>query len=194
MITLLLDSTYKYLSIGLAKDNEMIDEIVYEAWQKQSEYMVQEIDNILRQNSILPKDVNEVIVTDGPGSYTGVRIALTIAKVYCYALKINCYVLSSLKVLEKKDSVSVCIINARSNRSYIGVYKNNETILKDQIFTNDKTLQFILEHPDYIVCGDAQHLNIKADQEDILKNMLRLKSKDSLVKDIFTLKAVYLKD
>lgn len=194
MYTLILDSTYKDLCVGLAKDNILIDSIIYEAWQKQSEYMVEEIQNILKQNNVDPKEINEVIVTNGPGSYTGVRIALTIAKIYCYCLKIPCYVLSSLKVLQKINKTSICIINARSNRSYIGVYKNNEVLLNDMIMKNEDVLNYIDKHKEYALCGDLLFLGLEGQKENIINNMLSLKNDKNKIDDIFNLKAIYLKD
>ena len=191
MNTLLLDSTYKDLNVGLAFDGK-IDEISYECFQRQSELMIPEIENILKRNNLSPKDIHEIVVTHGPGSYTGLRIALTIAKVYSYAN--NLYSLSSLNVLIKPDTPSICLINARSNRSYFGVYKNNEVILNDQILSNDDVLKYINEHKDYAICGDVEYLGLDGYKADLLKNMYFLKNESNKVKDIFTLKATYLKD
>ena len=51
MYQLLLDSSNKYLTVALAKDNKLIDVIFYEAWQRQSEMMVVEMDNIFKRNT-----------------------------------------------------------------------------------------------------------------------------------------------
>ena len=40
MLSLILDSANKELGVAIAKDNEIIDEIKYDAWQKQSELMI----------------------------------------------------------------------------------------------------------------------------------------------------------
>lgn len=193
MKTLLLDSTYKDLNVGLNIDGEM-HKISYECFQRQSELMISEIDKILKENNINPKEINEIVVTHGPGSFTGLRIALTIAKVYCYAVKCPCYSLSSLNVLMKMNEPSICLLNARSGRSYFGVYKNNEVIEEDQILTNDKVLEYIKNHPEYVVCGDTEYLGVSGYKADLIENMDFLKNNNNKVKDIYTLKAVYLKD
>lgn len=193
MNSLLLDSTYKDLSVGLAVNGEVF-ETVYEAYQRQSELMIPEIDRILKTHKVAPKEVNEIVVTHGPGSYTGLRIALTIAKVYSYAVKCPCYSLSSLNVLAKLGSPSICLINARSNRSYFGVYLDNKCLVEDTVMNNDDVKKYITEHKDYAVCGDASYLGLEGYKADLLKNMYYLKGESNLVKDIFTLKATYLKD
>lgn len=194
MITLLLDSSNTLLVVGLAKDDKIIDEIIYEAWQKQSEFMILEIEKILKRNEINPKEVGEIIVSKGPGSYTGVRIALTIAKIYGYALNIPVFAVSSLQMLEKRDEISICLMNARSQRSYFGVYKNDEVIVEDKVLTNEEVKKYILDHPDYKVMGEVSYLSLNEEKSDILNNMLRLKSEKTKVENILTLKAIYLKD
>ena len=52
MKTLLLDSTYKDLNVGLDIDGVM-HKICYECFQRQSELMISEIDKILKENTIL---------------------------------------------------------------------------------------------------------------------------------------------
>jgi len=194
MYSLILDSSYKNLTVGIAKDNIVLDEVDYECYQRQSELLIVEIEKILKKNCIDSKQINEILVTVGPGSYTGVRIALTIAKVYSYALKINCYAFSSLKVLQKEDVPSICLMNARSNRSYIGVYLNNEVIISDTVLSNEKVIEYIGNHSDFALCGDLSYLEKEGYKASLSANMIRLKSEDSLVKDIMGLKAIYLKD
>lgn len=192
--TLLLDSSGNYLNVALAIDNKIVKEISYECFHKQSEMMVPEIENILNEYNFVAKDINEVIVTIGPGSYTGLRIALTIAKIMGYALNIPIYTLSSLEILEKKGETSICLINARSKRSYIGIYKDGEVIKEDSVITNEELETLINEHKDYVLCGDLDYLDKEGYKADIFENMLRLKNESNLVKDIMSLKAVYLKD
>ena len=146
MYSLMLDSSYKDLGVGIAKDNVVIENINYECFQRQSELMIVEIENALKRNNINPKEINEVLVALGPGSYTGVRIALTIAKVYCYALKIPCYAFSSLKVLQNYSKPSICLINARSSRSYVGVYDKNNCLIPDQVMKNEDVIKYIENH------------------------------------------------
>ena len=50
MYQLLLDSSNKFLSVGLSKDGKVVDKIFYEAWQRQSEMMTSELQTILQRN------------------------------------------------------------------------------------------------------------------------------------------------
>lgn len=194
MYRILLDSSNHELAVGLAKDNTLIDQIRYEAWQRQSETMVNEVNTILKKHNINRTGIDGVIVSIGPGSYTGVRIALTIAKVISLSLSCPIYKISSLAILKKGDLPSICLINARSNRSYIGIYKGNEIIVKDTIWSNNEVLDYIKQNPGFILCGDLKYLNLEGYNSDILSEMLSLANDTSLVKDTLGLSPVYLKD
>ena len=193
MITILLDSSNTNLSAGIAKDNLLLESISYEAWQRQSEYMIPELDKLLEKHKVSRSDIKEVVVAKGPGSYTGVRIAITIAKTIATALNAKLYAVSSLKTQKNGKNPSICLINARSARSYVGVYRGYETILPDQIMKNDDLLDYIKKHPDYSVCGDTSYLGIEGVKTDNIKEMLDLKSSEENVNPL-SLKPVYMKD
>lgn len=195
MLTLVLDSANKELLVALFKNGIKLDETRYEAWQRQSEFMILELDKILKKHEINPKSIDEIVVTKGPGSYTGVRIALTIAKIYAYSLNIPCYAISSLEALKNERGNSICLINARSNRSYFAVYdENGKELVADKILTNSEVVSYVNEHEDYHICGDASYLNLVGENNDLASNLYSLKSDKNKVSNILSLKAVYLKD
>ncbi len=194
MIQLLLDSSSSYLSVGIAKDREVIATTTYYAWQNQSELMVPEIVSLLGKHNYQLTEVTQIAVAIGPGSYTGVRIALTIAKILGYALKIPVYPISSLKILKHPEQPTVCLINARSGRSYVGVYHRQTTIVADTIMTNEEVIQYVNEHPSYLISGDIAYLGLKNIDFDIFLNLLEAITNQIPINDIHALKPVYLKD
>ena len=192
MYQLLLDSSNIFLSVGLAKDGKVFDKICYEAWQRQSEMMVTEVDNILKRNGLDKKDLDGVVVGIGPGSYTGVRIGVTIAKTIAYSLKIKLYAKSSLSLLKHQEFPTICVFNARSGRSYFGVYQGKKIIEKDAVIENEKVLDYIAKHPDYLVCGDTYQLGLESKEFDIISNLADFNESEAV--DPFRLNPVYLKD
>lgn len=194
MYQLLLDSSNKFLSVGLSKDGKVIDKTFYEAWQRQSEMMVSEIESLLKRNNITKNDLDGIVVGIGPGSYTGVRIAITIAKTIGYALKINVYSVSSLSLLRVENKPTICIFNARSGRSYVGVYEGDKKILEDCVMANEDLLKYISEHKDYCIAGDVENLGLKGSEFDLIENLAKGISKSNLVENIFALNPLYLKD
>ena len=193
MYTVLLDSSNTNLSVGLARDNLLLENISYEAWQQQSEYMIPELNKLLEKYQVQNEEISAVMVAKGPGSYTGVRIAITIAKTMAVALGCKLYAVSSLRVQKDGKNPSICLINARSGRSYIGVYEDKGVLLEDQIMKNDEVLKYIADHPTYSVCGDVKYLGLEVKETNIVLEMLSLKEVLDEVNPL-SLKPVYMKD
>ena len=194
MFEVLLDSSSKYLSVGLAKDGKVIDKIFYEAWQRQSEMMTSELQTILQRNNVQNKDIDAVVIGIGPGSYTGVRIAVTIGKTLAYVLHTKVYTVSSLSLLRDESKPSICVFNARSGRSYVGVYEGEKCILKDCVMGNDELSKYIADHPDYKVNGELSHLGLYSNEYDTIENLAKGLKKEHLVENPFAVNPVYLKE
>lgn len=194
MATLLLDSSNTSLSVGIESNGLLLGYTSYESWQSQSEHMIPEIDKLLKKFSLSRKDIKAVVTSIGPGSYTGVRIALTIAKVISLCLDVPIYPVSSLRVLKDNDLPSICLINARSNRSYFGVYHNEKVIISDTIKTNDEVLEYIKEHPDYSICGNVSYLGFENKDTNICLQMISLLKVLKPYENPLGLKPIYLKD
>lgn len=192
MYQLLLDSSNIFLSVGLSKDGKVVDKICYEAWQRQSEMMITEVDNILKRNNVDKKQLDGVVVGMGPGSYTGVRIGVTIAKTIAYALKIKLYAKSSLSLVKSPEKPTICLFNARSGRSYFAVYDGEKAIVKDSVLTNEEVLSYIEKHPEYLVNGDTYQIGKESGKFDVIENLATFSEKEMV--DPFRLNPVYLKD
>ena len=191
---LLLDTSDRYLSVGLASDGKVIASISYEAWQRQSEHLVSEIKRLLDENGVAPKQVEGVSVSKGPGSYTGVRIALSVAKTFAFSLQIPLFLSSSLEILKEKEGTSICLSNARGKRSYFGVYDENGVVEIDSIKDNAEVLSYIAAHPDYHICGDVAYLGLEPSKSDVLAVLARNTDDAHKVENIHSARPVYLKD
>lgn len=194
MFSILLDSSNTSLTVGLAKDDILLESISYEAWQTQSEHMIPELDKLLDKYDVNRNQISDVVVAIGPGSYTGVRIAITIAKTIAAVLPVKVYAISSLRCQKDGKNPSICLINARSGRSYFGVYEDDKVLVEDMILTNDKVQEYINEHPDFVVCGNATYLGVNGKQPDIARELLSLKKVVAPVSDPLAVKPVYMKD
>lgn len=194
MCLILLDSSVDKLAVGISNKNQLLDFIMYVAWQKQSEMMVYELDKLLKKNNIEKEDIEGIVVSIGPGSYTGVRIALTIAKTISLALTVPIYPISSLRVLSIESKPTICLINARSNRSYFAVYKDDEVIVDDCIKTNDEVLNYIKENPNYLVSGSTKYLGIDNKETNELERMVSLFPILKRIDNPDLVKPVYMKD
>ena len=197
MYTLLLDSSDKDLIVGLAKDGELVYKVNYCAWQRQSEYMIPEIQKLLMKENITLMDIDSVALGIGPGSYTGVRIPLAIAKTLNVVSNVDIIPLSSLQIMGNTQEKYIALINARSNRSYIGIYSLGEKVIDDQIINNDEIYDFIATYVEqgFTLKGDLSYLNLEIEvKHDVIDGLLSYSLITLPSEDPKSIKPVYLKD
>ena len=192
MYSLIIDSATKILYIALVKDNNLLEDIYITGSNDHAKNIVSKVDELLKKYGIESKDLSEVVCGYGPGSYTGVRIGVTIAKTIAYALKIKLYAKSSLSLLKHPDFPTICLFNARSGRSYFAVYEGKKVIVKDSVLENENVIGYIKAHPDYLLHGDTYQLGLESSEYDIIGNLADFDQNDEV--DAFKLKPVYLKD
>lgn len=147
MITLFIDTSNQDVSIALLKDGKIINKITKSIPNEHSKYAVSYIDEVLKKSEITPKEVQSIMVVNGPGSFTGVRIGLTIAKVYALLNDIKVTLISSLKCLaigNNKNKYILSLINARNDNYYIGFYDNNYNDVINEHFGNIEEVNDII--------------------------------------------------
>lgn len=193
MISLSLDTSEKNLSIGLDIDGSVFT-LTEPAFLRQSEILVERIDETLKSHRVSPLEIERIIVTNGPGSYTGVRIALTVAKVMALASGAKLYLASSLEGLCPAKGRWLCLDNARGKRSYMGVYADGECLLKDCIKDNSEVVAYINDHPDLTPIGDLAYLGLPSPEFDVAKNLLSRLDDSHLCHEPLSARPVYLKD
>ena len=186
MVVLFIDTCNKELAIGLSVDDKLVYKKEYDAFKRQSEVAALEIDTCLKECGVSPSELTKIIVTNGPGSYTGIRIGLTLAKVMSKVLNIKLVCLSSLQVMCGTKDCSA-VIDAKSKRVYYGKYRNGEAIVEDCVkYISDLDL-----NESYV--GETVVLSKDEEELDMLENMFMLRNSKE-VEDIDSVKAIYLKD
>lgn len=194
MKTLLLDSAGMSLSVGIAVDGKLVRAVSYPCWQRQSEKMIPEIESALKETGLCLKDFDEFVSGKGPGSYTGIRIALTIAKIAAQMAKAKLIPISSLRIMGDRNKRFIALMNARSGRSYIGVYAYDEVILEDCVMKNEEVLRYVREHPEFTVIGDCGYLGISSEKPDEIRGLLSFREIVSPLANPAEARPVYLKD
>lgn len=127
MISMFIDTSLSDVSIALIKDGKLLSKINNNIPGEHSIYVTKYIDDILKESKLSPKDVDEIIVVNGPGSFTGIRIGVTIAKIFAYLEKIRIVSITSLqaRVIGMKSKYILSTIDAKHNNYYIGLYDEN---------------------------------------------------------------------
>ena len=194
MYSLLLDSSNTSLSVGISEDSKLIYHTSFSCWQKQSELMIPEIQKALKETNLSLKDIKEVVCAKGPGSYTGVRIALTIAKILSQMNNAKLVLISSLRIMGTKEQEYIALMNARSSRSYVGVYSKGKILLEDSIMTNEEVKELICKYPTFDIIGDTSYLVINGNKPNEIQGLLSLKDIVEKEKEILKVRPIYLKD
>ena len=193
MISLCMDSAYKQLVLGLYKDQELLAGISLEAFKKQSETIFVELNRLLKETNLDYKDIDRVIITKGPGSYTGIRIAMTIAKVLCSQMHKELYTISTMLLYAGIEKQANVILDARSQRAYVAHLEDGQIQGNTQILTLDEVKEFIETNPG-IVLGDADLIGQDVQKVDFLKNFIELEPYYEKVENIHALVPDYLKE
>jgi tRNA threonylcarbamoyladenosine biosynthesis protein TsaB len=89
MITLFIDTHYKDILLYLYKDNELLDKKVLRGVKSTSVETMPALIELLSVNNLKVNNINKIAVCIGPGSFTGTRIGVTIAKTLAYANNID---------------------------------------------------------------------------------------------------------
>ncbi len=190
MITLGLDTSHKYLVVALINDNnEIIDGISQFCPKKQSEYILVEIDRLCKKNNIKPFDIGSVVITKGPGSYTGVRIAMTVAKVICALRNIPLYTLNTLEFMAEDNCL--VLMDARGNRAYYGKFKEGNLIGEVAVDELEKIKDIKEDLP---IIGDGSLLNEADNYPELVQKFIQHRNKWHLEENVHTVVPLYLKD
>lgn len=190
--SLILDTSSKNLVVGIANE-KVLKKTQYYAWQRQSEMTVQEINKLMKELEITFDDISEVVLTIGPGSYTGVRIAFTIGKMIALVKKIPIIQMSSLNALAGSEGRVMSVIDARGKRCYVGFYKNGISVEKDGIMKNDEIIEYA-KNNNYILTGEVGVLGLEEKEIDLVTNMYEVSKLIEKTYNVHEVKPIYLKD
>ena len=185
MISLFLDTSSKKLTIYLLKGNTILYEKVLETKNDHATYFVSLIDEALKENSMETKDIDKIYVVNGPGSFTGTRIGVTVGKTIAYSNNIGAIPVSSLKQFIFSYTGSdyyVSVIREKNDRVYYGIYdKDYNNVIEDKYSTISNLLNDIdkLDGKVIIISNEEiDNINTNKQELDIIRLMDYYKDKE----------------
>lgn len=140
MYTLFLSTHSHLITVGLVSEDKLIVK-TQESEASHAVYLVPMIDTILKENNLTVKDIKDIVCINGPGSFTGLRIGLSVGKTMAYSLNIPIYLISSLTsylVSDNKECDKICILE-ESKGYYISIFDKNNNIKQKECFITDIT-------------------------------------------------------
>ena len=117
-------------SVSLSRDGQAIQTLVNEKQQDHAATMILFVQQILKEQGILPAALDAVAVSAGPGSYTGLRVGVATAKGLCYAWNKPLIAVSTLQMMAqgliagiKDEAAWYCpMLDARRQEVFMGLY------------------------------------------------------------------------
>lgn len=164
MICLFFDTSSDLLKVSLIKDDKIIFDKKLHTKNDHSSYLVPTIDEAFKSNNIDFKELDEIIVGNGPGSFTGTRISIAVAKTYAFSFNIPVYMISSLEELiydndgydfyvpiieEKKENLYFSIFDKDKKRVMDDTYSSTEYMYKKLEELDGKVLLISLSNKEY---------------------------------------------
>ena len=183
MYRLLMDTSTDYYYLSLIKEDTIIDEAYEKGSSNHSETLMPRLEVMLKDNNIGLKDINEVYVGIGPGSYTGVRIAVVIAKMIGAMNNIPVYEFSTLSLIASASpSESFPLIDARRGNAYLSHFdKDLNRLMNDEVvsieeFFKDKNKDLIITSgkPDPIRLIHSKEVKLVEDIDKLSPNYIQL--------------------
>ena len=154
MISLLLDTHNDKLTIIIYKDDKVLDMISKNDTKNHSEIFMPLLISLLEKNKMSVHDINEIIAIVGPGSFTGIRLGVTVAKTLAYTLNIPIKSLTSLEACYDPKMASEYILQEEKNGFYGAHIINNE--LKDYFYLTIKEYNEWSKTNNYVICDQLQ--------------------------------------
>jgi tRNA threonylcarbamoyladenosine biosynthesis protein TsaB len=163
---LALDSATEACSVALIVDGE--EASLFEVSpQAHTKLLLPMVDKVLKEKGILLNDVDFLACGQGPGSFTGVRIGVSLAQGLAFGAEkkivgvCNLEAMAYRAMVENNFEYCVSVIDARMGEVYLGIYKlvsENETIkiTDEQVLKPEEAIQFIakeLENKKFCCCG-----------------------------------------
>lgn len=187
MNTLFIDTHCEELLVALLTEGKVINEIKTKE-KSHSEKLMPSIIKVLNDSNITKDKLNEIIVVNGPGSFTGIRIGVTVAKTLAYALKIKVKTITSLEMYGESEKGNFDIIAFKDTKGFYsamkkdGVYQDFEyrksedfkTFIKDNNFKCSESNNIDLEKV-YKYLKDKEYINPHAVNPVYIKRIDALK-------------------
>ncbi len=172
MYILSIDSSATAASVALSEDSRLVGEYFVNTDFTHSRTLVPMVESLLTVTGKNISDVNMIAVNNGPGSFTGVRIGVSVAKGLAFPAEVTCMSISTLESmaynLTVTDAVVCAAMDARRNQVYNALFRIkgrevqrlcDDRAISIEELKNEITAVYSTER--VILVGDGAHLVMK---------------------------------
>ncbi len=187
MNTLIVDTSHSLLAVGLVQNGTVIMKKQAVLQKQQSEFLMVFVQEVLNACHLETKDLHKIVVCDGPGSYTGMRIGITFAKTLTLVHPdLKLYTVDTLLSLVGNKEGFV-FIDARSNRTF-GAYCKQGSVSFERVYLVNEVQN--IEGPKF---GDLSLLGEANNYGDVIEQINELEASWVLVDESDLLVPRYIK-
>lgn len=164
MRCLFMDTSSFFINVAIVEDNKILHSHFEEIKKDMSSRIIPLIEDCFNNVNFNIDDIDKLFVVNGPGSFTGVRVGVTVAKTICWSLKKDLIPLSSLEVIASTPSnkkYNVGLIDARRGNVFAGIYDKELNNILSDCFISMSDLEKKIDD-NYELIG-INHLTIKPD-------------------------------
>ena len=186
MNTLLIDTTYESCSASIVDNNMHCHYSFNDANKLQSETITEVVFDTIDKSGVSLKDIKNIIVTNGPGNYTSIRVGVSFALGVAKGISLPLYSLSSLELLSifanKEISIDkkfISIMPSRAEEFFVQAFDNNGNRITNilKITKNDMEKKFSPEEY-FVVINSLQKEIIHLDSFDLIERSFKDMSLD----------------
>lgn len=159
MKVLAIDTSNLVMGVAVVDGGRVLGEMITNMKKNHSVRLMPAIQSLMEEVDVKPSELERIIVANGPGSYTGVRIGVSAAKSLAWSLGIPIAGVSSLEVLAQNgryfDGLVSPLFDARRGQVYTGLYGKKEGVFEnieeDRILLLTDWLEQIREHKQQVL-------------------------------------------
>lgn len=142
MKILSIDSSSVSASVAITENGSILAESFINNGLTHSQTLMPMVEKTLKDSGVSIKDIDLFAITNGPGSFTGVRIGIASVKGMADALNKKCVAVSTLEAiaepLKDKDCIACAVMDSRCNQVYTAMFENGKRICEDKAVLIDE--------------------------------------------------------
>lgn len=130
-----IDTSTKQLSVALSDGQQILAEASYVTSLNHATKLMPLLERMMQEVNWSPQDLTRIVIADGPGSYTGLRIGATTAKTLAYTLGIDLVPVSTLELMAASAGATgriLAIQDARRGTGFVGFYEEGQLVGEEQ--------------------------------------------------------------
>ncbi|MBR6505196.1 MAG: tRNA (adenosine(37)-N6)-threonylcarbamoyltransferase complex dimerization subunit type 1 TsaB [Clostridia bacterium] len=159
MKILSIDTSSDICSVAILEDNIVLKELHIDDIKTHSEKLMPLIKNIFDECKLSLDNIDLIVCSKGPGSFTGIRIGIATAKAFANSKKIEAIGISSLDGLAyniENEGLTCSIIDSKNNNVYFGLFENHILKCEYKACSIDEAIEFLkIETPPITFIGNG---------------------------------------